>query len=134
MVGYICNMVIYIEHPERPFKLHVFIGEEPSYISKKYNKYKKKKCYFPKDYFVPEHSEDEALTYDLEDSLPAHFCIQFFEVPKMGTLAHEVFHVVAMHMRYVNIPLNESSEETYAYMFSCLINKITDEIKKQYKV
>jgi hypothetical protein len=127
-------MLIYIEHPERPFKLHVFIGVDPTDISKRFNKYKKKKFYFPKGYFVPEHGEDEALTYDLGDALPGHFCIQFFEVPKMGTLAHEVFHVVSMHMRYVSIPLNESTEETYAYMFSWLIDKITDEIKKQFKV
>jgi hypothetical protein len=120
-------MLIYIEHPERPFKLHVFICVDPTEISKRFNKYKKKKFYFPKGYFVPEHGEDEALTYDLGDALPG-------QVPKMGTLAHEVFHVVSMHMRYVSIPLNESTEETYAYMFSWLIDKITDEIKKQYKV
>jgi hypothetical protein len=53
-------MLIYIEHPERPFKLHVFIGIEPTEISKRFNKYKKKKFYFPKGYFVPEHGEDEA--------------------------------------------------------------------------
>ena len=126
-------MYVYINHPERPFKLHVFIGIEPKAISRRLNRNRKKIHTFPKDYFSV-HENDEAMTYNLEDSLPGHFVIQFTSEPSMGTLAHEVFHVVAMHMRYVNIPLNESTEETYAYMFSWLIDRITDDIKKQYKV
>ncbi len=122
-------MYVYIDHPERPFKLHIFIGVEPREISKKLNRNRKKLHTFPKDYFSV-HQNDEAMTYNLEDSLPGHFVIQFTEVPKVGTLAHEVFHVVAQHFRYVNQPLTKSSEESYAYMISYLIQHITDEIAK----
>ena len=120
-------MYVYINHPERPFKLHVFIGVEPRDISKRLNRNRNKTHSFPKDYFSV-HENDEAMSYNLEDSLPGHFVIQFTSVPNMGTLAHEVFHVVAQHFRYVSLPLTKSSEESYAYMISYLIQHIIDEI------
>ena len=122
-------MYVYINHPERPFKLHVFIGVEPKDISRKLNRNRKKLHTFPRDYFSV-HENDEAMTYNLEDTLPGHFVIQFVSTPELGTLAHEVFHVVAQHFRYVNMPLTKSSEESYAYMISYLIQHITDEITR----
>lgn len=122
-------MYVYINHPERPFKLHVFIGVNPKEISKRLNRNRKKLHPFGKDYFSV-HENDEAMSYNLEDVLPGHFVIQFTEFPGMGTLAHEVFHVVAQHFRYVNMPLTKSSEESYAYMISYLIQHIIDETAK----
>ena len=122
-------MHILIAHPERPFKLHVCVGVDPNVISRKLNRIRKKLYSFSKDYFDM-HEHDEALTYDLVFSLPGHFVLQFRDYPDIGTLSHEVFHVVAMHMRYVNVPLTKASEEGYAYMFSFLMQKITDEITK----
>lgn len=120
-------MYVFVNHPERPFKLHVFIGVEPKAISSRLNRNRKKLHTFPRDYFVM-HDNDEAMSYNLDGSLPGHFLIQFHTIPTMGTLAHEVFHVVAQHFRYVNVPLTKASEENYAYMISYLIQHITDEI------
>lgn len=119
-----------IKHPERPFVLHIFVGVKPEDISKKLNRQKGRTMYFPSDYFDQENNNDEALTHDLEDVLSGHFCIQFNSFPDIGTIAHEVFHVVAKHMRYVSLPLTESSEESYAYMFSWLVNEINNKIQK----
>lgn len=124
-----------IRHPERPFVLHVFCGVEPSDISKKLNRIKKKEFYFTQDYFEIDRN-DEAVTHDLSEVIHGHFCIQFHEVPNVGTIAHEIFHVVAKHMRYVNIPLDESSEETFAYMFSWLVGEVHKKLsngKKNHK-
>jgi hypothetical protein len=122
-------MYLLIAHPERPFKLHVCVGFDPKDISRRLNRNRKKLHMFSRDYFDM-HEHDEALTYDLVFSLPGHFVMQFRDYPDIGTLSHEVFHVIAMHMRYVNVPLTKASEEGYAYMFSFLMQKITDEIAK----
>lgn len=122
-----------IRHPERPFVLHVFCKVDPREMSKKLNRIKSKNFYFPADFFDVEDKNDEALTHDLSETIPAHFCLQFPSYPDVGTIAHEVFHVVAMHMRYVNIPLQESSEETYAYMFSWLVGEVYKKIENAKK-
>lgn len=113
-----------IKHPERPFVLHIFWDATPKDISKKLNRIKSKKLVFPSDYFNPTNVNDEAYTHDLEDVLPGHFCLQFNHKPSIATLVHEIFHVVAQHMRYVSIELSRETEESYAYMFSWLVDAI----------
>lgn len=42
----------------------------------------------------------------------------------LETLVHELFHLVAYVMRFVQIPLIEETEEAYCYLQGWLFNKI----------
>jgi len=52
---------------------------------------------------------------------------------EMGVVAHEMFHLVACIMDYVNIPLDDSSEEAYAYMYSHLNEQFWTKIEEYKK-
>lgn len=45
-----------------------------------------------------------------------------------GTLQHEIFHAICFVMGRAGIPLSESSEEAFAYLFGYVTEKIYDEI------
>lgn len=41
------------------------------------------------------------------------------------TLGHEIFHVVELLMEKINVPLNEQTSETYAYLIEYLWREVT---------
>lgn len=69
-----------------------------------------------------------AITHDLEYSLPGHYLIQFNHTD-LNTIAHEVFHVVMWHNKYIGQKFNNGSEESYAYLFGYLISEINEFVK-----
>jgi len=119
-----------LRHTERPFVVHLFIGVSHLEIPKKLNRIKSKLAYFEPDYFQLDINTTGACTFDLEETLPGHFCLYFPIKPDAGTIAHEVFHAVVRHFRYIGVDLTESNEETYAYSIDWIVTEIHKMIKK----
>lgn len=115
-------------HKERPFVLHVFVDYAPSDIADKMNKVKSgsrvKGIVFEPDHFELSHS-DEACTFEVDEVLPGHYCLVLRHPPvKVGTIAHELIHIIARHFRYIGTPLTIDTEESYAYMMSWLMDEL----------
>lgn len=123
-------MTIYkkVSHPERPFVLHIVVGVPSKELTHKLNRTKKKIKPLPPDYFAQDE-RDEALTHDISDYIPGHFVIYFNHPPLLDVIIHESFHCVAQHFRYIGQPLDENSEESYAYMLDWLTTKIIKAVK-----
>ena len=112
-----------IQHPERPFIVHIVMGVEPKKLAYKLNRNKTKLKSIPSDYF-DQDANNEATVHDLVDYLPAHYVMIFHSAPQFNAIAHESFHCVARHFRYIGQDLDESSEESYAYMLDWLTSVI----------
>jgi hypothetical protein len=115
-------------HKERPFVLHVFVDYAPSDIADKMNKVKSssrvKGIVFEPDHFELSDS-DEACTFEVDEVLPGHYCLVLRHPPvKVGTIAHELIHIIARHFRYIGTPLTIDTEESYAYMMSWLMDEL----------
>jgi hypothetical protein len=115
-------------HKERPFVLHVFVDYAPSDIAEKMNKVKSssrvKGIVFEPDHFELSDS-DEACTFEVDEVLPGHYCLVLRHPPvKVGTIAHELIHIIARHFRYIGTPLTIDTEESYAYMMSWLMDEL----------
>ena len=110
-----------------PFTLHIFVKATPMAIARKLNGIKLKSTKFEKSDFEMSASS-VASTYDLEYSLPGHYLIHFHHTD-LNTIAHEVFHVVMWHNKYIGQKFNNGSEESYAYLFGYLISEIDEFIK-----
>ena len=116
-------------HKERPFVLHDFVDYAPSDIADKMNKVKSgsrvKGIVFEPDHFELSDS-DEACTFEVDEVLPGHYCLVLRHPPvKVGTIAHELIHIIARHFRYIGTPLTIDTEESYAYMMSWLMDELT---------
>lgn len=110
-----------------PFTLHIFVNASSMDIVKKLNRIKSKSQRFTKEDF--EISESAvASSYELEYSLPGHWLI-IFKSTDLNTIAHEVFHIVMWHNKYIGQRFNGSSEESYAYLFGYLISEIHEFVK-----
>ena len=46
------------------------------------------------------------------------------------TLSHELFHMTRQTLQTLGIPLNEDTDEVYAYLFSCYIRESLKALKK----
>lgn len=57
--------------------------------------------------------------------------LRFKEIPSPGELAHECFHCVTWILRNIQVELNNTSEEIYAYLLAHLVEKITEVIKRK---
>ena len=112
-----------IHHPERPFIVHIVMGVESKKLAYKLNRNKTKIKSIPSDYF-DQDANNEATVHDMVDFLPAHYVMIFHIAPPVNIIAHESFHCVAQHFRYIGQPLDENSEESYAYMLDWLTSVI----------
>lgn len=110
-----------------PFTLHIFVNAKPVDVVKKMNRIRIKSQKFLKDDFEISDSA-VASSYDLEYALPGHWLIAF-KSTDLNTIAHEVFHIVMWHNKYIGQRFNSSSEESYAYLFGYLIQEIYEFIK-----
>lgn len=110
-----------------PFTLHIFVNAKPLDIVKKLNKSRNKNQRFKVDDFEISDSA-VASSYELEYNLPGHWLI-VFRATDLNTIAHEVFHVVMWHNKYIGQRFNSSSEESYAYLFGYLIQEIYEFVK-----
>lgn len=110
-----------------PFTLHIFVNAMPVDMVKKMNRIKNKSQRFVKDDFDISESA-VASSYDLEYSLPGHWLIAF-KSTDLNTIAHEVFHIVMWHNKYIGQKFNNGSEESYAYLFGYLIQEINEFVK-----
>jgi len=69
--------------------------------------------------------KDEASVYYSENHCPILWLRYAPKTPReYGALVHEVFHVVCLIMKWASIPLNEGSEEPYAYLLDYLTTEI----------
>lgn len=107
--------------------MHIFVNASGKAIASKLNRIKFKSQRFEKDDFELSPSS-AAITHDLEYSLPGHYLIQFNHTD-LNTIAHEVFHVVMWHNKYIGQKFNNGSEESYAYLFGYLISEIHEFVK-----
>lgn len=113
-----------IKLQDRPFTLHIFYKATGKEIAAKLNRIKSKSERFLADDF--ELTEDsDAMTHYLEYSLPGQYAIVFRNAD-LETIAHEVWHIVMDHGRYIGLKHDNNSEESYAYLFGYLIKKIHD--------
>lgn len=117
-----------IELTERPFVLHIFMGQDHEAITKKLNRRKNKLKPIQSDFFKQD-SNNDAVLFDITDHLPGHFVMVFYHLPPPSTIAHEAFHCTAQHFRYIGQPLDENSEESYAYMIDWLTSTIMKTLK-----
>jgi hypothetical protein len=116
-------------HKERPFVLHLFVDYAPNDIATKMNKVKSgirvKGIVFDADHFEIDQNE-EACTFEVDEVLPGHYCLVLRKPPvKVGTIAHELIHVISRHFRYIGTPLTIDTEESYAYMMSWLMDEVS---------
>lgn len=109
---------------DRPFVLHVFHKATAREVTTKLNRIKKKSIKFDVIDFTMDHDTDAQTCY-LSHSLPGHYAIMFRSLT-VETIAHEVWHVVMDHGRYIGLKHDENSEESFAYMFGYLIKEIHD--------
>ncbi len=119
-----------ITHPERPLILHVFI-EEP--VSAIFPKLKIQKKFKVEDYVNPDPT-DIALFVSIHDIKAYNGIIwikKSLSAVNPSVIAHEAFHAVVDHFSKLNMNLNDSSEESYAYMLDYLVGKIYSLSKKQ---
>lgn len=107
---------------DRPFTLHVFHGYRPTEIALKLNAVNKSGRKFKASEFKM-HKHSDAETHYLAPDMPSHYAIILGKVD-IETIAHEVFHVVMEHHRYIGVTLDVSSEESFAYLFGYLIKEI----------
>lgn len=118
-------------HPERPFVLHICIGHDSAFLEKKFNRRKHKLLSVEKNFFVEEDSI-EMVTYDMADYVHGHFVIKVRDMNfKFEDIAHEAMHCTAMHFRYIGSKLDESSEESYAYMLGWIVG-LFEKIRKKH--
>ena len=107
---------------DRPFRLHVFHGYRPGEIATKLNSINKSGNKFKALAFKPDRNSD-AETHYLAPDMPGHYVINLIKVD-IEVIAHEVFHVVMEHHRYIGVTPDVSSEESFAYLFGYLIKEI----------
>jgi hypothetical protein len=113
---------IHIKH--LPFTLHIFIGGNGKEVSARLNRIKNKlHKHNAQDFELS--SSSSAYAYDLEYSLPGHYAI-VFKHTDLNTIAHEVFHIVMWHNKYIGQRFNNGNEESFAYLFGYLISEIYD--------
>jgi hypothetical protein len=104
--------------------LHIFIDATARDMVNKLNRVKNKiERFEAKDYELNDLAV--ASSFDLEYSLPGHYAINFKHTD-LNTIAHEVFHVVMWHNKYIGQKFSNTSEESYAYLFGFLISEINE--------
>ena len=113
---------------DRPFVLHVFYKASTREVTTKLNRIRKKSVKFDLLEFTMDHDTDAQTCY-LGHSLPGNYAIMLRR-SDIESIAHEVWHVVMDHGRYIGLEHNEASEESYAYLFGYLIKQIHDFTQK----
>lgn len=104
--------------------MHIFIGGNGKEVSARLNRIKNKlHKHNAQDFELS--SSSSAYAYDLEYSLPGHYAI-VFKHTDLNTIAHEVFHIVMWHNKYIGQRFNNGNEESFAYLFGYLISEIYD--------
>ena len=107
---------------DRPFVVHVFVKATAKEVATKLNRIKKKSEKFDPSEFTMDHDTDAQTCY-LSHSMPGHYAIMFSKL-HIESIAHEVWHVVMDHARYIGLKHDDSSEESFAYLFGYLIKEI----------
>lgn len=130
---YLCKLKykkINIKH--LPFTLHIFIDANAKDVVNKLNRIKNKiERFEAKDYEMSEFAV--ASTFDLEYSLPGHYAVNYKHTD-LNTIAHEVFHIVMWHNKYIGQKYSHNSEESFAYLFGFLISEIYEFTKGSNKL
>jgi len=107
---------------DRPFVVHVFVKATAFEVATKLNRIRNKSEKFNPSEFTMD-SDTDAQTCYLEHSLPGQYVIMFTKL-SIEAIAHEVWHVVMDHGRYIGLKHDQSSEESFAYLFGYLIKEI----------
>mgnify|MGYP006187243195 FL=1 len=107
---------------DRPFVVHVFVKATAFEVASKLNRIRNKSEKFNPSEFTMD-SDTDAQTCYLEHSLPGQYVIMFTKL-SIEAIAHEVWHVVMDHGRYIGLKHDQSSEESFAYLFGYLIKEI----------
>lgn len=107
---------------DRPFVVHVFVKATAFEVATKLNRIKNKSEKFNPSEFTMDCDTDAQTCY-LEHNLPGHYGIMFTKL-SIEAIAHEVWHVVMDHGRYIGLKHDQSSEESFAYLFGYLIKEI----------
>lgn len=108
--------------------LHVFYKASAREVTTKLNRIRRKSVKFDLLEFTMDHDTDAQTCY-LGHSLPGNYAIMLRR-SDIESIAHEVWHVVMDHGRYIGLEHNEASEESYAYLFGYLIKQIHDFTQK----
>lgn len=107
---------------DRPLVVHVFVKATAKEVATKLNRIRNKAARFEPNEFTIDHDTDAQTCY-LEHSLPGQYVIMFTKL-SIEPIAHEVWHVVMDHARYIGLKHDHSSEESFAYLFGYLIKEI----------
>ena len=107
---------------DRPFVVHVFVKATAYEVATKLNRIKKKAEKFESSEFTMDADTDAQTCY-LQHSLPGQYVIMFSKL-SLEAIAHEVWHVVMDHGRYIGLKHDQNSEESFAYLFGYLIKEI----------
>lgn len=107
---------------DRPLVVHVFVKATAKEVATKLNRIHNKAVRFEPSEFTIAHDTDAQTCY-LEHSLPGQYVIMFTKL-SIEAIAHEVWHVVMDHGRYIGLKHDDSSEESFAYLFGYLIKEI----------
>lgn len=107
---------------DRPFVVHVFVKATAFEVASKLNRIRNKSEKFNPSEFTMD-SDTDAQTCYLQHSLPGQYVIMFTKL-SIEAIAHEVWHVVMDHGRYIGLKHDQSSEESFAYLFGYLIKEI----------
>lgn len=120
-----------IQHPERPFVLHIFIGCDPKYIARKLNKEIDREYYYPVEAFATDN-DVVATTYDMGGEAAGHIALAIHspDIP-IEFIAHEATHCTSIHFRYIGQMLDSNSEESYAYMVGWITGIVHKMISKK---
>lgn len=102
--------------------VHVFIKATAFEVANKLNRIRKKAEKFNPSEFTMDTDTDAQTCY-LSHSMPGQYAVMFSKFD-LETIAHEVWHVVMDHARYIGLKHDESSEESFAYLFGYLIKEI----------
>lgn len=109
---------------DRPLVVHIFVKATAKEVSTRLNRIRNKSGKFNPSEFTMAHDTDAQTCY-LEHNLPGSYVIMFSKLT-IDAIAHEVWHVVMDHARYIGLKHDESSEESFAYLFGYLIKEIHD--------
>lgn len=107
---------------DRPFVVHVFVKATAFEVATKLNRIRNKAERFNPSEFTMDPDTDAQTCY-LGHSLPGQYAVMFSKL-HIESIAHEVWHVVMDHARYIGLKHDQSSEESFAYLFGYLIKEI----------
>lgn len=98
------------------FRIIVVISDNPCKARNKYSK-------ILGDKITEDRNVDGMLCYN--DDNPFDLYLFLHSEYRPGVIAHESFHATCRLMDCIHAYLDESSEESYAYMITYLVDKIT---------